>query len=223
MAKRAAVVLGGGLDLIQTGNQFNYIPNSQVKLRLDAAYKLFAKDAVDYIVTTGKFSKRVFFDSRATGAKTEAEAGKKYLEEICGIEPRNILYENQSIDTIGNAWFAKTICIDPYNITECIIITSDFHIERSKVIFDWVFGPGYKLDYMSTPSGLNDEQKLIRKQLEDVFTGYVRTYLIGSIAPGDDFEIGNFIKTEHLGYCLTERAEALYNAELDTAAIKVGY
>ena len=223
MGNSAAIVLGGGLDAVEKKGQCVFVPKLQVKHRLDRAYDLFAKGSVDYIATTGRFSKRVFFDSRVTGYKTEAEAGKKYLEDAFKMDSRFIIYENQSIDTIGNAWFVKKICIDPYGITKCWIITSDYHLERSKVIFDWVLGPQYSLEYIGTEANLGEEERIERKKLEDIFTSYVKTYLVGSIAPGDDEEIGKFLLNEHLGYCLTERSEALYNAELETASIIVGY
>jgi uncharacterized SAM-binding protein YcdF (DUF218 family) len=223
MINRAAIVLGGGLDLTEKNGRLIFEPKPQVKARLDRAFELFADGTVDYIATTGRFSKRAFFDSRVTGFRTEAEIGKKYLEETYKMDGRFILYENRSIDTIGNAWFVKRICIDPYSINRCWIITSDYHIERSKVVFDWVFGPRYSLEYIGTRSDLSDEGILQRRKLEDVFTCYVKTHLVGSIAPGDDDGIGKFLLNEHLGYCLTERSEALYEAELETASIKVGY
>jgi uncharacterized SAM-binding protein YcdF (DUF218 family) len=223
MRNSAAIVLGGGLDATEKEGQLVFVPKLQVRKRLDRAYDLFAKGSVDYIATTGKFSKRAFFDSRVTGYKTEAEAGKKYLEDTFGVDSRFVIYENQSIDTIGNAWFVKKICIDPYGITKCWIITSDYHLERSKLIFDWVFGPKYSLEYIGTQANLDGEERIERKKLEDVFISYVKTYLVGSIPPGNDEEIGRFLVNEHLAYCLTERSEALYNAELETASIIVGY
>jgi hypothetical protein len=219
----AAIVLVGGLDAVEISGQFVFVPNIQVKHRLNRAYELFAKGSVDYIATTGNFSKRVFFDSRVTGYKTEAQVGKKYLEDSFEMDSRFIIYENQSIDTIGNAWFVKRICIDPYGITKCRIITSEYHLERSKLIFDWVFGPNYTLEYIGTEADPNVDERIAWKKLEDNFSIYVKIYLVGSIAPGDDEEIGRFLLNEHLGYCLTERSEALYNAELETASIIVGY
>jgi uncharacterized SAM-binding protein YcdF (DUF218 family) len=223
MSNSAAIVLGGGLDAVESEGQLVFLPKLQVRNRLDKAYELFAKGAVDYIATTGRFTKRAFFDPRVAGYKTEAEVGRKYLEDSFGMDSRFIIYENQSIDTIGNAWFVKKICIDPYGITKCWVITSDYHLQRSKVIFDWVFGPRYSLEYIGTESDLGEQERIERKKLEDIFTSYVKTYLVGSIAPGDDAEIGRFLANEHLGYCLTERSEALYKAELETASIIVGY
>jgi uncharacterized SAM-binding protein YcdF (DUF218 family) len=219
----AAIVPGGGLDAVEISGQFIFVPNIQVKHRLNRAYELFAKGSVDYIATTGKFSKRAFFDSRVTGYKTEAQVGKKYLEDTFGMDSRLVIYKNQSIDTIGNAFYVKKICIDPYGITKCRIITSEYHLERSKVIFDWVFGPNYTLEYIGTEVNLSKDERITRKRREDIFISYVKTYLVGSIAPRDDKEISKFLLNEHHGYCLTERSEALYNAELETASIIVGY
>lgn len=57
----------------------------------------------------------------------------------------------------------------------------------------------------------------------DVFTAYVKTYLVSSIGPGNDEEISKFLVNEHPSYCMTERSEALYDAELETVSIIAGY
>jgi hypothetical protein len=56
-----------------------------------------------------------------------------------GVAARNIFREWQSGDTIGNAVFLRSILADPLSISRLIVITSDFHIERSCAIFRWIF------------------------------------------------------------------------------------
>jgi hypothetical protein len=194
-----------------------------VKRRLDRAYELFVKGEVGYIVTTGRYSKRVGVASDVSGPKTEAEVGKKYLRDKFRISEDCILYENQSYDTIGNAWFAKKVCLEPHNITSCRIITSDYHMERSVLIFRWVLGPKYTVDREPIESQLEEDARKQRSRLEDTFIGYIRTHLLGSIPPGDDERIREFMEKEHLRYCLSDRSEAMLNALMDTAVIKAGY
>ncbi len=230
LEKKAAIVLGGGIKIVKDMNdQRVYEPEEQVKDRLDKALDLFIANKFDYIVTTGNYSKRVGIDKTVHGPKNEAEVGKKYLLQnfissthftIKQFEER-ILFESRSFDTIGNAWFAKQDCLLPRGIKECVVITSDYHLERSKLCFDWVLGPGYKIDYIGIESELKDNQE--RKKVEDVFSRFMREALINAIPAGDDPQIEKFMKTEHLVYCLSKRSEAQFNACMETAAITTGY
>jgi uncharacterized SAM-binding protein YcdF (DUF218 family) len=241
--KTAAIVLGGGLDEVKvrknaTGRvssrlpgkmwellpgQTEYEPKEQVKGRLDKAYELLDAGQVDYIVTTGRYSKRVGINLQVTGPKTEAEVGKKYLLERFGVGEERILYENQSFDTIGNAWFAKKVCLEPFDITACTIITSDYHVERSEIVFKWVLGPRYEVECVAVESQLSARERKQRGQLEQIAIGFVKTHLLASIPPGDDEAIGRFMEHEHLRYCLSERSEAMFEVFVETAAIKAGY
>ncbi|GMH59870.1 hypothetical protein TL16_g02919 [Triparma laevis f. inornata] len=81
---------------------------------------------------------------------------------VCGhfmlsnnIPPSDVLVDTFSYDTIGNAYYAR-------NVVEnlgSIIITSRFHIERSKEIFDWVWG---------LKSGKNSKLDLEYNSVEDI-------------------------------------------------------
>jgi hypothetical protein len=56
-----------------------------------------------------------------------------------GVAARNIFREWQSGDTVGNAVFVRSVLTDPLSISKLIVITSDFHIERSCAIFRWIY------------------------------------------------------------------------------------
>jgi DUF218 domain len=227
---KAGIVLGGGIKIVKdTNDQRVYEPEQQVKDRLDKALDLFIAKKVDYIVTTGNYSKRVGIDQSIVGPKSEAEVGKNYLLQNFRPSPQclkkqfeeKILFENESLDTIGNAWFAKQECLIPNGIKACVVITSDYHLERSKLCFDWVLGPDYKIKYIGIESVLKNNVE--RKKVEDVFSRFMRQALISSIPAGDDLQIEKFMKTEHLVYCLNKRSEAQFNACMETAAITAGY
>lgn len=227
--KRAAVVLGGGLQKKADNGNHIYYPHDQVIDRLDRAYEMFLGNKVDYIITTGNYSRRTEIDPAVCGPKTEAEVGKLYLLEKFKEERRKItrslndwlLFEDQSFDTLGNAWFAKKLCLEPNQIKSCTIITSDFHMKRSKILFKWVLGSEYELKTISIPSDFPGKDKRIG--LEKVFTSFITKWLVEKIPAGDDKAIDNFIKNEHIVYCLSERSQAFLDACLETAAIKAGY
>ena len=84
---------------------------------------------------------------------------KEYALSL-GIPEMNILAEEKSKDTLGNAFFTKITYLEKYNWKNVIVITSDFHLNRTKFLFDNVLGPQYAIKYISVPSSLGaDERK----------------------------------------------------------------
>ncbi|MGC9393268.1 MAG: YdcF family protein [Anaerolineae bacterium] len=207
--KIAAIVLGGGLKKIEVQGQIRYEPEEQAKARLDRAYALFMEGEADYIISTGKFSVMASVDPDVVGPHTEAEVGKNYLIAKASVQADGvdctkpeiedcIFCEDQSVDTISNAWYAKKLCLEPQGITSCIVVTSDYHIERSRVIFEWVLGPRYTIACVEAPSLLSDEERERRDHFEKMLTEHLKTHLISSIAAGDDDALQRFMETEHL-------------------------
>ena len=168
-------------------------------------------------------------DESFCGLRTEAEVGRLYLLEKFKIERRKItrslndwlLFENHSFDTLGNAWFTKKLCLEPNNIKSCTIITSDFHMKRSKILFKWILGEEYELNTITISSEFAGKDKRIK--LEKVFTNFINKWLVEKIPAGDDKAIDIFIKNEHIVYCLSDRSQAFFDACQDTATIKSGY
>ncbi len=72
-----------------------------------------------------------------------------------GVDGRDVFVETTSFDTIGNAFFARTDHCSLAGWKRLLIITSEFHMARSKAIFDWVFGTtpheGFELSFLATP------------------------------------------------------------------------
>ncbi|MBN1582196.1 MAG: YdcF family protein [Anaerolineae bacterium] len=69
----------------------------------------------------------------------ESVAAADYLVGA-GMDPKRILVETCSYDTIGNAYFARVIHIEPRGFKRLLVITSAFHMLRTERIFCWVFG-----------------------------------------------------------------------------------
>ena len=84
---------------------------------------------------------------------SESVAGARYLMNR-GVDAKQIRIENASYDTIGNAYFTKLLHVDPSGWQRLLVITSEFHMPRTRSIFDWVFGfekGRYKLEYAASP------------------------------------------------------------------------
>jgi hypothetical protein len=100
-------------------------------------------------------------------------------------EISNVHVETTSYDTIGNAFYTRTTHTDINGWRRLLIVTNEFHMERTRAIFDWIFGlpptstgsssssssssgkMKYDLYYLSSPNvGLTEEAVGARRQRE---------------------------------------------------------
>jgi uncharacterized SAM-binding protein YcdF (DUF218 family) len=86
----------------------------------------------------------------------ESRKGAEYLVNI-GLDPVKILTEICSYDTIGNAYFSRLLFSEPLKLNKILIVTSEFHMPRTRAIFEWVYHlpPSrvkYQLTFNSTPN-----------------------------------------------------------------------
>jgi DUF218 domain len=108
----------------------------------------------------------------------ESATAARYLHER-GVPRDRILIETSSHDTIGNAFFTRTIHTDPRGLCRLLLINSRFHMPRTEAIFRWVFGAapdrGYDLSFESTEdSGLSPEALEARAEKERTSLATVR-------------------------------------------------
>lgn len=101
----------------------------------------------------------------------ESVAAANYLV-AAGISATRILVETSSYDTIGNAFFSRLIHVDPLGMRKLLIVTSEFHMPRTKAIFEWIYGldassKGYALEFASvSDEGIDQALLASRKQKE---------------------------------------------------------
>ena len=67
----------------------------------------------------------------------EASAGARFLLEL-GVPPQEIVKETASYDTIGNAYFSLACHCIPRRWTRLRVVTSDFHMDRTRLAFEWL-------------------------------------------------------------------------------------
>ena len=70
-----------------------------------------------------------------------------------GVERNRIFKDTQALDTVGHAVFTKTNFVVPMNWEKIIVTTHDYHVERVRQIFHFVYGTGFDIRYESIPSG----------------------------------------------------------------------
>lgn len=119
--------------------------------------------------------------------------------------PKNILFKEwTSYDTIGNAYFSKLLLVDVFSWENLLIITNDFHMERSKAIFEYIFNDQkYNLNFISIPYYCDDNilKKRLQKEQKSLnnFKNLIKTI--------NNFDI--WLYTEHQCYNITNNPTRL--------------
>ena len=133
--------------------------NLESKSRADKAIKYFNLGISKSIITLG-------WDYRKDSNINIATAVKNYLIEN-QIDPTLIIENHLSRDTVGDAFFGKLEMFN-HNLKKALIITSDYHLERSKKIFKKFFNNNLELFFDSckgfdTKTHIESEEKSLKK------------------------------------------------------------
>lgn len=191
----AVVIPGGGIDE-NTG-----LPQPWVCARLDAALKLRDQAKYFIVLSRGTTHKPPPKD-RAGFCIDEAAASAKYLLDNGIDSVERILMDRWSLDTIGNAFFARAMICDPMKLKRLCVITSLFHMPRTRTVFDWVFTLDRResdIEYVVTAdSGMSAAQSSARTEKEQQSLRTLVTNTIPSI--GSVEQLANFVFTAHRAY-----------------------
>ncbi len=157
----AILIPGGGIDR-------NYELPLWVKRRLDRTLEIHQNE---YIITlsAGTVHKPPPLDKHGYPI-FESTAAADYLIKK-GINPQQVLCETCSYDTIGNAYFSKVIHVEPGTFNKLLVITSNFHMPRTKAIFQWVYG--LNSPYMGKSFDLNFEEVPDEGIAEDILSARI--------------------------------------------------
>ena len=123
--------------------------------RIKKTSKVYKDINANFFVTTGwQYDKHLH--------EPMCKIMSKYASNILNVDEKNIIEISQAKDTVGEAVFLK-ITLKKLNIKidELHVITSDWHLERSKEIFDFVFGgkDDPRLFYYQIKGDLNERKK----------------------------------------------------------------
>lgn len=126
----AIIILSGGLN-----NNGRLPPFA--KNRIEKAIKLKTKR--DFIITATRTT--VYKAPPRDKNGYPMDDATVYANELFkrGIKREHIRIENCSLETLGSAYFLRILHIEPLEIKKIIVITSSFHMPRTKCIFDWIF------------------------------------------------------------------------------------
>jgi hypothetical protein len=148
----------------------------------------------------------------------ESIAAAQYLVDQ-GINPGAILCETSSYDTVGNAYFSRVIHVDPQGCKRLHIITSVFHMPRTKAIFEWLYGLDgqggkYQLTFDPTPDtgiAAADLQARVDKEAESLSQFLKNTATIHTLQ-----DCHRWLFTEHAAYAASATKKQAIGKALNT-------
>lgn len=142
MAERVLIVLGAP-------NSPDGVLSEMAKGRLDLCLKIYTEN--DLVLCTGGWGKHFNISK-----KPHAFYAKEYLVKN-GVSPQCFLDFALSANTVEDAVKVKEI-ISKFTEPHLVVVTSDFHLERAKLIFDEIL-KGYTIRFMGASVELPEEQR----------------------------------------------------------------
>lgn len=110
---------------------------------------------------------------------SEAEVMKE-LAMKNGIDESKIILEDEGKNTIENILNTREIMEEIGHMDRVVIITSDYHMERAKKIFEFVFGKDFPIDSVedNPPISAVDRQteEHVEKYMLSVLDKHLRDY-----------------------------------------------
>jgi uncharacterized SAM-binding protein YcdF (DUF218 family) len=156
-----------------------------VSSRLRKIADLYFQKVSSKIIVCGRWS--INWDIEGVKPPTtEAEEMRKALSGL-GISDKDIIKEEWSRDTIGNAYFSKIKIIKPNSFRSILIVCSDFHLKRAQFLFRKIFGVEYATDFLTTPTE-SGKDSLFMQMEEDVLARQMN--FLKDMKEGDDTFLG---------------------------------
>lgn len=183
--------------------------NQESISRVNKAIEIFREFDIDLIISSGWAYKRGC-------KKCIGDIIRDYLVNIGGIERSKTHSDINSRDTVGDAYFIKKNIILPRNVERLFIVTSGYHVNRAKIIFNHFYSPLVETVVISSENSTHDKAELIREQnslaaFQDTFLGVdvsndemvfqtlvtAHPYYNGEIYPIFEKTVGEAYKTKH--------------------------
>ena len=178
---RGDVILVLGSGILNDGS----LP-PRAKERVVKAVDLYKKGLANKLLMSGRHTFKLLEKPKTTEAKSMQEFAKSL-----GVAEEDIFIEENSMDTVGNAYFSKLFYLDPNRWKKIIVVTSDFHVKRSKFLFEKVLGQKYSLCFFGA-AGVSEAELKERKLTEELKIESMKEKL-KNIKKGDDVAVAKWL------------------------------
>jgi len=148
--------------------------NGESMDRMDLAIESFFQYRPSVLITCG-------WAYRDDSTIAIADAMCRYAIETSPITSESVLTARESRDTVGDAFFSKQIVTSKPGWNKFLVVTSDYHVDRTLDVFRFVYGPRHTIDVIGAPTqGTQDETENENSSL----VAFRKTF--NGIMPGQD-------------------------------------
>lgn len=164
------------------------------KLRVEKGVELYKQRVAKNIIMSGKWPFTIDYKP----PRTEASAMKDYAVKL-GINKEHIFIEEKSQDTIGNIFFTKKLFLEPNKWRKIILVTSDFHMPRTKYLCKKILGPDYKINFEEAESCFPEKELRLKYKDEKKVMRFTKL-ILEKVNDGDSERIEKILFKEHPAY-----------------------
>ena len=82
-----------------------------------------------------------------------AEAMESYCITL-GVPANQLLLDKRSRDTVGDAIYSRLYLNQFNDVSDITVVSSDYHIDRVRVVFNQIYGDSYNMEFASARTGL---------------------------------------------------------------------
>lgn len=182
----AIVVLGGGVG---PGGSLPLV----ARARVERAVEVFQGGIAPRMIMSGLCGLM-----QPVPEVSEAAAMAAYAVEL-GVPRQALLLEEESRDTLGNAYFTRERLLEPNGWSSIRVVTSDFHLSRAAWVFRKVLGGRYDFSFVSAASGFSPRE-LIDRAVEECRILIFLNEWLQALEEADDAALDRLIAHEHPGY-----------------------
>jgi uncharacterized SAM-binding protein YcdF (DUF218 family) len=161
--------------------------NEDSTARISEAIRAFEAKEAPYLVTSG-------WNYRGEYTIPIAEAMRDYAAAH-GVPAQAILCDTHSRDTVGDAVFTKRNIVLPKGWKRLLVITSDYHVKRTKAIFEFIYGADYDITVRGAASKAPSRPP---EEEQQSLLGFYATF--EGVKASDDEAIWELLRQKHPFY-----------------------
>ncbi len=166
-----------------------------MQARVQKAAELYREGAAGCLILSGRHSFRL----RANPPPISEAAVMRDVALALGVPADDILVEDESTDTLSNAYFTKVRFLAPLGWRRVCVVTSEVHAARSLWLFRKVLGPACEIEMRESASSTDPAELRAGYERNARLLRQIQAVLSG-IPDGADDLIGELLFSRHPGY-----------------------
>ena len=167
----------------------NGILNNETVRRINKAIEICYERKIELIMTNG-------WAYRKDNSNTIGRIVKNYILNNFKLENCKVLVNTKSRDTVGDAFFSR-IKLKGYSISKITVVTSDYHIHRTKLIFNSFFSNIEYLEILGIKTSKGSKHNIKKKERSSM-DAFLKTF--GNVDFDDDDMVLKTLKNFHPYY-----------------------